>query len=99
MRIHYRETESGIEIVRCFGADGNVELPAVIGGKPVTRAAAYVFSARKAQEDEDVLVCETEESRLFRQQERLLAGEAVESVRFPDTMEEIGKYIFYGAGI
>ena len=96
MRIHYRETESGIEIVRCFGADGNVELPAVIAGKPVTRAAAYAFSARKAQEDEDVLVCETEESRLFRQQERLLAGEAVESVRFPDTMEEIGKYIFYG---
>ena len=96
MRIHYRETESGIEIVRCFGADGDVELPAVIGGKPVTRAAAYAFSARKAQEDEDVLVCETEESRLFRQQERLLAGEAVESVRFPDTMEEIGKYIFYG---
>ena len=96
MRIHYRETESGIEIVRCFGADGNVELPAVIAGKPVTRAAAYAFSARKAQEDEDVLVCETEEGRLFRQQERLLAGEAVESVRFPDTMEEIGNYIFYG---
>ena len=43
MRIHYRETESGIEIVRCFGADGNVELPAVIGGKPVTRAAADPF--------------------------------------------------------
>lgn len=96
MRIHYRETGSGIEIVRCFGADGNVELPSVIGGKPVTRAAAYAFSARKGQEDEDVLVCETEEGRLFRQQERLLAGEAVESVRFPDTMEEIGKYIFYG---
>lgn len=96
MRIHYRETESGIEIVRCFGADGKVELPAVISGMPVTRAAAYAFSARKAQEDEDVLVCETEDGRLFRQQEQLLAGEAVESVRFPDTMEAIGKYIFYG---
>ena len=65
MRIHYRETESGIEIVRCFGADGKVELPAVISGMPVTRAAAYAFSARKAQEDEDVLVCETEDGRLF----------------------------------
>ena len=69
MRIHYRETESGIEIVRCFGTDGKAELPAVISGIPVTRAAAYAFSARKAQEDEDVLVCETEDGRLFRQQE------------------------------
>ena len=58
MRIHYRETEEGIEIVRCFGTDGNIELPEEIKGRPVTRAAAYAFSARKAQEDEEVLVCE-----------------------------------------
>lgn len=96
MRIHYRETEEGIEIVRCFGTDGNIELPEEIKGRPVTRAAAYAFSARKAQEDEEVLVCETDEGRIFRQQEQLLAGDIVESVRFPDTMREIGKYIFYG---
>ena len=96
MRIHYRETEEGIEIVRCFGADGHIELPGQIQGRPVTRAAAYAFSARKAQEDEEVLVCETDEGRSFRQQKRLLAGDIVESVRFPDTMREIGKYIFYG---
>lgn len=96
MRIYYRETEEGIEIVRCFGADGNIELPGQIQGRPVTRAAAYAFSARKAQEDEEVLVYETDEGRIFRQQEQLLAGDIVESVRFPDTMREIGKYIFYG---
>ena len=96
MRIHYRETEEGIDIVRCFGADGNIELPEEIKGRPVTRAAAYAFSARKNQEDEEVLVCETDEGRIFRQQEQLLAGDIVESVRFPDTMREIGKYIFYG---
>lgn len=96
MRIHYRETEDGIEIVRCFGTDGIIELPGEIMGRPVTRAAAYAFSARKDHEDADVLVCETGEGRLFRQQERLLAGEEVESVCFPDTMREIGKYIFYG---
>ena len=79
MRIHYRETEEGIEIVRCFGTDGNIELPEEIKGRPVTRAAAYAFSARKAQEDEEVLVCETDEGRIFRQQEQLLAGDIVES--------------------
>ncbi len=96
MRIHYRETEDGVEIVRCFGMDGRIELPGMLGGRPVTRAAAYAFSDRKGHEDQDVLVCETEEGRLFRQQERLLAGDAVESVHFPDTMRELGKYIFYG---
>ena len=96
MRIHYRETEYGIEIMRCFGADGNIELPGEISGKPVTRAAAYAFSARKDYEEEDTLICETEEGRLFRHQERLLAGENVESLSFPDTMTGIGKYIFYG---
>lgn len=34
MRIHYRETESGIEIVRCFGTDGKAEPPP---GSPVCR--------------------------------------------------------------
>ena len=56
MRIHYRETGDGIEIVRCFGTDGKIELPGMIGGRPVTRAAAYAFSGRKDHEDEDVLV-------------------------------------------
>ena len=96
MRIHYREIENGIEVVRCFGSDGEITIPEMIGGKPVIRAAAYAFSARKGREDEDILVCETGELRLFRQQETLLAGENVLRVRFPDTLREIGKYIFYG---
>ena len=96
MRIHYREIENGIEVVRCFGSDGEITIPEMIGGKPVIRAAAYAFSARKGREDEDILVCETGELLLFRQQETLLAGENVLRVRFPDTLREIGKYIFYG---
>lgn len=96
MKIHYRETEGGVEIVRCFGSDPDVELPGQIGGKPVIRAAAYAFSARKDREEEDVLVFETEDAELFRGEEHLLAGEAVERVDFPDSMEEIGRYIFYG---
>lgn len=96
MRIHYRERENGIEIVRCYGTDPHVELPERISGLPVVRAAAYAFSARKGQEDTDILIWDTQENRLFRQQEQLLAGEAVESVAFPDSMEEIGRYLFYG---
>lgn len=96
MKIHYRETEGGIEIVRCFGSDPQVELPGQIEGKPVVRTAAYAFSARKDREDEDVRVFETGTPVLFSGEEHLLAGEAVESVAFPDSMKQIGRYIFYG---
>ncbi len=96
MRIHYRETEDGIEIVRCFGADPQIVLPEQICGKPVVRAAAYAFSDRKGREEDDVQVYESEDARLFRQQERLLAGEVIESIQLPDPMREVGRYIFYG---
>ena len=96
MKIHYRIRKDQIEIVRCFGADPQIVLPEQIGGLAVTQTAAYAFSDRKETEEEDVLVFETEEHRMFRDEEILLAGEAVESVAFPDTMQKIGRYVFYG---
>ena len=96
MKIHYRIRKDQIEIVRCFGADPQIVLPEQIGGLAVTQTAAYAFSDRKGTEEEDVLVFETEEHRMFRDEEILLAGEAVESVAFPDTMQKIGRYVFYG---
>ena len=96
MKVHYRIIDDGIEIVRCFGADPEIMIPEVIDGRTVKRMAPYAFSARKDHEDEDVLVFSTEEDRMFRDTEQLLAGELVESVNLPDTMEELGRYIFYG---
>ena len=96
MKIHYRIRKDQIEIVRCFGTDPQIVLPEQIGGLAVTQTAAYAFSDRKGTEEEDVLVFETEEHRMFRDEEILLAGEAVESVAFPDTMQKIGRYVFYG---
>ena len=96
MKVHYRIIDDGIEIVRCFGADPEIMIPEVIDGRMVKRMAPYAFSARKDHEDEDVLVFSTEEDRMFRDTEQLLAGELVESVNLPDTMEELGRYIFYG---
>ena len=82
--------------MRCFGTDPNIELPAEIGGRPVKRMAPYAFSAGKDSEEQEVLAFVTDEDRIFRGEETLLAGEAIESIRMPDTMEEIGRYIFYG---
>ena len=96
MKLHYRIINDEVEIVRCFGADPALELPEEIKGRPVKRMAPYAFSARKDREDEDVLVFTTDEDRMFRDEERLLAGEVLESVRLPDTMEEAGRYLFYG---
>lgn len=96
MKVHYREVGDGAEIVRCFGTDPHVVLPGQIGGRPVVRAAAYTFSERKAQEESNALVYETEDNRMFRDEERLLAGDFVESIVLPDTMQAVGRYIFYG---
>ena len=55
MKIEYRIQKDYIEIVRCYGVDSCVTLPAQIDGYPVKKVAAYTFSARKSQEDADVL--------------------------------------------
>lgn len=73
-----------------------VTLPAQIDGYPVKKVAAYTFSARKSQEDEDVLTYESEDGLLLEENNKLLAGVDVEKVIFPETVEEIGNYIFYG---
>lgn len=95
MKIFYRIIDKEIEIVRCFGDSPEVVLPAQIDDLPVTKAAPYAFSDRKHEEEKDVLVCEVD-SGLLSAEEHLLAGPAVESISFPDTVREIGNYIFYG---
>lgn len=95
MQIQYRIDHEQVEIVRCFGTDPQVVLPAEIAGYPVRRVAAYAFSARKAKEDTDVLVYDMDDS-VFSDGRYLLAGNEIESVHFPDTVEQIGNYIFYG---
>lgn len=96
MKVHYRIIDDGIEIVRCFGVDPEIVIPEVIGSRRVKRMAPYAFSARKNHEDEDVLIFSTDEDRMFRDTEQLLAGDVVEKVTLPDTMEELGRYVFYG---
>ena len=96
MRIHYRVIGEQIEIIRCFGADPQIVLPERIEGLPVVRTAAYAFSDRKGAEEEDVRIFETEGHRMFGDSGSLLAGGTVQSVSFPDTMEKIGRYVFYG---
>lgn len=95
MRLQYRVVDGAAEIVRCYGLDPEIEIPEQVDGIPVRRMAPYAFSSRKSGEDEDVL--ETfSGSRTDADFGELLAGDRVEKVRFPDGMEQIGRYIFYG---
>ncbi len=96
MKFYYREENQSIEIIRCFGCDGKVVLPECIDGLPVEKVAAYTFSDRRDSEDREFLVYETEDHALFKGEEELLAGGNVEEIIFPDTVREIGNYIFYG---
>ena len=95
MKIHYRVSGEGIEIVRCFGTDSQVVIPEQIEGKPVIKAAPYAFSARKDKEEIDVQTYDTDQIGQRSAEEKLLAGDAVEEVVFPDTMREIGLYFLW----
>ncbi|MGC4018622.1 MAG: leucine-rich repeat protein [Muricomes sp.] len=96
MRLHYRVNDNEIEIIRCFGNDSKVILPDRICGLPVTKAAPYTFSDHKSQEDAEYEVYESGGHILGEDEIYVLAGPEVEEIIFPDTMCEIGNYIFYG---
>ena len=49
MKIHYRVSGEGIEIVRCFGTDSQVVIPEQIEGKPVIKAAPMRFLQEKTR--------------------------------------------------
>lgn len=82
MKIHYRVSGEGIEIVRCFGTDSQVVIPEQIEGKPVIKAAPYAFSARKDKEEIDVQTYDTDQIGQRSAEEKLLAGDVVEEVVF-----------------
>lgn len=100
MKIYYREKSGGIEILRCFGIEGRVEIPGMIENKLVISAAPYAFSSHMDEKEElkNASLWEVSEGLGFGREERVLAGNDVEEIVFPDTLKEIGRYIFYGCG-
>ena len=100
MKIYYREKSGGIEILRCFGMGGRVEIPGMIDDKLVISAAPYAFSHHMDEKEElkNAGLWEVSDGLGFSREEHVLAGNDVEEIVFPDTLKEIGRYIFYGCG-
>ena len=100
MKIYYREKSGGIEILRCFGIEGRVEIPGMIDGKLIISAAPYAFSSHMDEKEElkNASLWEVSDGLGFGREEHVLAGNDVEEIVFPDTLKEIGRYIFYGCG-
>ena len=100
MKIYYREKSGGIEILRCFGIEGRVEIPGMIEDKLVVSAASYAFSSHMDEKEELKNAClwEVSDGLEFGREEHVLAGNDVEEIVFPYTLKEIGRYIFYGCG-
>ena len=100
MKIYYREKSGGIEILRCFGMGGRVEIPGMIDDKLVISAAPYAFSSHMDEKEElkNASLWEVSDGLGFSREEHVLAGNDVEEIVFPDTLKEIGRYIFYGCG-
>ena len=100
MKIYYREKSGGIEILRCFGIEGRVEIPGMIDDKLVISAAPYAFSSHMDEKEDlkNASLWEVSDGLGFGREEHVLAGNDVEEIVFPDTLKEIGRYIFYGCG-
>ncbi len=100
MKICYREKSGGIEIVRCYGIGSRIEIPEMINEKIVISAAPYAFSCHMDEKEElkNSSVWEVEDGFGFGREEHILAGNEVEEIIFPDSLREIGRYIFYGCG-
>ena len=100
MKIYYREKSGGIEILRCFGIEGRVEIPGMIDDKLVISAAPYAFSSHMDEKEElkNASLWEVSDGLGFSREEHVLAGNDVEEIVFPHTLKEIGRYIFYGCG-
>ena len=100
MKIYYREKSGGIEILRCFGIEGRVEIPGMIDDKLVISAAPYAFSSHMDEKEDlkNASLWEVSDSLGFSREEHVLAGNDVEEIVFPHTLKEIGRYIFYGCG-
>ena len=100
MKIYYREKSGGIEILRCFGIEGRVEIPGMIDGKLVISAAPYAFSSHMDEKEDlkNASLWEVSDGLEFGREEHVLAGNDVEEIVFPYTLKEIGRYIFYGCG-
>ena len=100
MKIYYREKSGGIEILRCFGMEGRVEIPGMIDDKLVISAAPYAFSSHMDEKEElkNASLWEMSDGLGFGREEHVLAGNDVEVIVFPHTLKEIGRYIFYGCG-
>lgn len=95
----YEKKTDGIVIWRCYGVDGCVRIPAAIGEFPVTALAPYACSLhedrkkREALEQQGVLFYTGDPEQRSSLTEQ--AGDWVEEVQLPVSVDTVGRYAFY----
>ena len=102
-----------VRICRCFGWDGEVEIPEEIEGLPVREIGAYAFAPvlRRETPGEKFTAWigelpETESEKDAQEKGAAggeamipaICGDALKSVDLPSSLRKIGAYAFYGCG-
>lgn len=110
MKVICDKVRDGIRILRCFGYDGQAEIPEQIGGLPVTELGAYLCSetVRRQEPGEKYLVeiaeaaaelepCAPElvTADALADGTPALKGNDLRSVSLPSGLRKIGAYAFY----
>lgn len=78
-----QKKEQGICIIRCYGKESRVVIPKEIEGLPVVEVSAYAFAAQMEEEPKNP------------GEYPCICGDLLEELILPDTVERIGRYVFY----
>ena len=93
--IQYRETESGITVLRAVTKDSRAVLPQAIHGLPVRELSDYSLSVRdKVQPAEDIKSIEITDGRA--PQDAEWDNRQIRELRLPESLRKVGSYCFMG---
>lgn len=79
----YQKVKDGICILRCYGENGRVTVPAQLEGMPVTELSDYAFAE------------EMEEEPAYTGELACICGGRLEELYLPRTIQRLGRYVFY----
>lgn len=79
----YQIVNGGVSVLRCYGENGRVAIPAQLEGMPVTELSDYAFAEEMEGEPEydGELTC--------------ICGGLLEELYLPRTIRRLGRYVFY----
>lgn len=97
MKISYQKVKDGVRVIRCYGLDGEVEIPEILDGLPVREIGPYAFAQEiRRKEPGEIFYGITGEFEEEKEELPPICGNGLRSISLPPSLKKIGAYAFYG---